>query len=86
MEERSNIMVVIYTQDETFIRNTLKDAEDILLDVYGSKFTQEILKTMDDRKVGASFRAKGGLLVRIVSSEDAQAIRKKEIEIGMMRA
>lgn len=77
-------MIVIYTQDKTYIRNDAATARGILLDVYGEKLGEEAYRTVNKARVGTAFRKNGGPLVRVVSKEDAAEIREKETAIDMM--
>lgn len=73
-------MIVIYTQDKTFIRNDADNAKNVLLSVYGD----EAYDTVKNAREGASYQKNGGPLVRVVSKEKAAEIREKETAIGMM--
>ena len=77
-------MVVIYTQEETFIRKDAETAKDILTKVYGAKLGAEAYATVKDGRIGASYRKNGGPLVQVVDKEKAEWIREKETSIGMM--
>ena len=75
-------MIVIYTQDKTFIRNDADTARVVLLSVYGEKLGAEAYDTVKNAREGASYRKHGGPLVRVVSKERAAEIREKETAIG----
>ncbi len=77
-------MIVIYTQDKTYIRNDGATARSTLWDVYGEKLGEEAYRTVNKARVGTAFRKNGGPLVRVVSKKDATEIRVKEDAIGMM--
>lgn len=77
-------MIVIYTQDETFIRVNADAAKDVLCSIYGEKLGLEAYKAVNRAPVGASYRKHGGPLVQVVSKEKAAVIREKETAIGMM--
>ena len=77
-------MIVIYTQEKTYIRNDGAIARSTLRDVYGDKLGEEAYRTVNKAHVGTAFRKNGGPLVRVVSKEDAAKIREKEDAIGMM--
>ena len=77
-------MIVIYTQDETYIRKNADDARSVLLSVYGEKLGNEAYSAMKNAREGASYRKSGGPLVCAVSKDKAEEIREKEIAIGMM--
>lgn len=78
-------MIVIYTQDTTYIRNDAATARRVLLKVYGEKLGEEAYRTINKARVGTAFRKNGGPLVRVVSKKDATEIRVKEVAIGMMQ-
>ena len=78
-------MVVIYTQDETFIRNDADAAKQILTSVYGEKLGKEAYAAVKNAREGTSYRKNGGPLVRVVSKEEAAEIREKETAIGLMQ-
>ena len=77
-------MIVIYTQDETFIRDDADAAKNVLLSVYGEKLGEEAYATVKNGSNGASYRKNGGPLVRVVTEEQVEEIREKETAIGMM--
>lgn len=71
-------------QDKTFIRNDADAAKSLFRSVYGEKLGTEAYAAVKDAREGASYRKNGGLLVRVVSKEQAAEIREKESAIGMM--
>ncbi len=77
-------MIVIYTQDKTYIKNDAAAARSTLLDVYGEKLGEEAYRTVNKARIGTAFRKNGGPLVRVISKENAAEISKKETAIGMM--
>lgn len=77
-------MIIIYTQDKTYIRNNADDAKDTLVSVYGEKLGTEAYAAVKDAREGATFRRHGGPLVQVVDNESAELIREKESAIGMM--
>lgn len=77
-------MIVIYTQDETFIRTDADAAKDVLTSVYGEKLGAEAYSVVKDAREGTSYRKNGGPLVQVVAKEQASVIREKETAIGMM--
>lgn len=77
-------MVVIYTQDKTYIREDADAAKAILTSVYGDKLGAEAYAAMKNVRAGTSYRKNGGPLVQVVTKEQAAVIRKKETAIGMM--
>ena len=77
-------MIVIYTQDETIIRNDADAAKKDLFSVYGEKLGTEAYAAVKNAREGASYRKNGGPLVRVVSREKAEWIREKETAIGLM--
>ena len=77
-------MIVIYTQDETIIKNDADAAKGDLVRVYGEKLAAEAYKEVRNGCVGAAYRKHGGPLVKVVSKEDAELIREREAKIGMI--
>lgn len=78
-------MIVIYTQDETIIKDSADAAKNDLIRLYGEKLGEEAYTTVKNGRVGAAYRKYGGPLVRVLNREDAEAIRRKEIVIGLMQ-
>ena len=78
-------MIVIYTQDETFLREDADAAKGVLASVYGKKLGAEAYTAVKNDREGTSYRKYGGHLVRVVSKEEAAEIREKETAIGMMQ-
>lgn len=77
-------MIVIYTQDYTIIRKDADSARKDLINVYGEKLGLEAYVAVKNGRIGTSYRKYGGPLVKVVSKEDAEIIKKKEIVVGMM--
>lgn len=77
-------MIVIYTQDETYIKKNADEAKSMLTSVYGEKLGVEAYEAVKNGRDGMSYRKNGGPLVRVVTREKAEEIRKKETSIGMM--
>lgn len=77
-------MVVIYTQDNTIIKNNADDAKATLLSVYGEKLGLEAYAAVKGGRIGSSYRKYGGPLVQIVDKEKAEWIKEKEEFIGMI--
>lgn len=77
-------MVVIYTQDNTFIKKDADEAREDLLTLYGPKLGAEAYKAVKDAPVGTSYRMHGGPLVRVVDESMGAFIHEKEAKIGMM--
>ena len=77
-------MIVIYTQDNTIIREDADSARGDLVSLYGEKLGSEAYAAVKNGRIGASYRKYGGPLVKVVSSEDAAWIREKETGAGMM--
>ena len=77
-------MIVIYTQDATYIKENADAAKDILCSVYGDKLGKEAYNAVNRARVGASYRKHGGPLVQVVDKKKADFIREKETTIGMM--
>lgn len=78
-------MIVIYTQDNTIIRENADAAREDLISLYGEKLGAEAYAAVRNGRNGAAYRKYGGPLVKVVSKEDAEKIRRKENEIGMMQ-
>lgn len=77
-------MIVVYTQDETYIRDDADEARAILTSVYGEKLGEEAYVVVKDAPNGMSYRKNGGPLVCVVTKKQAAEIREKEVAIGMM--
>ena len=77
-------MIVIYTQDNTIIREDADSAREDLISLYGVKLGTEAYASVKNGRIGACYRKYGGPLVKVISSEDAEAIKSKETAIGMM--
>ena len=77
-------MVVIYTQDKTYIRKDAQQAKDVLLDVYGEKLGLEAFAAIKSGREGTTYRKNGGPLVKVVSQAQGEAIAIKEKQINMM--
>lgn len=59
--------IVIYIQDETFIRKDADAAKRVLTSVYGEKPGAEAYSIVKNSREGTSYRKSGGPLVRVVS-------------------
>ena len=77
-------MIVIYTQDNTIIREDADAAQGDLISLYGEKLGAEAYAAVKNARIGVAYRKYGGPLVKVVSKEDAEIIRTKEKEIGMI--
>lgn len=77
-------MIIIYTQDETFIRENADAAKDVLCSVYGEKLGLEAYKAINYAHPGATYRKHSGPLVQVIDKEKAAVIKEKETAIGMM--
>ena len=78
-------MIVIYTQDNTIIRENADTAQGDLISLYGEKLGAEAYAAVRNGRNGTAYRKYGGPLVKVVSKDDAEKIRRKENEIGMMQ-
>ena len=78
-------MIVIYTQDETYIRNDADSAKDVLNTVYGEKLGLEAYTAVKDAQNGMTYRKNGGPLIKVVTKEEVIEILEKETAIGMMK-
>ena len=77
-------MIAIFTQDETIIKNDADTAKGDLVRVYGEKLGTEAYKAVKGGRIGAAYRKYGGPLVKVVSKEEAELIREREVKIGMI--
>lgn len=77
-------MIVIYTQDKTYIRKDADAAKNVINSVYGEKFGEKAYFTVKEAHAGISYRHNGGPLIRVVTKEEAAVICEKETAIGMM--
>ncbi len=77
-------MIVIYSQDRTYIAKDADSAKDILVLLYGSKLGREAYEIVKGDRAGASYRKNGGPLVRVVSPDMATEIQRKETAVGLM--
>ena len=53
-------MIVIYTQDETYIKPTADAAIPILISFYGPKLAQEAYNCVKNARLGTLYRKYGG--------------------------
>lgn len=77
-------MIVIYTQDRTYISKEGDDAKRSLISVYGNKLGNEAYEAVFQAPYGTTFRKNGGPLVLVVNKEEAEKIREKEKGIDMV--
>ena len=77
-------MIVIYTQDNTIIRDNADAAREDLISLYVEKLGAEAYAAVKNGRIGSSYRKYGGPFVRVVSREEAAWIREKETALGMM--
>lgn len=77
-------MIVIYTQDETIIKDDADAAKRDLIRVYGKKLGAEAYAAVKNGRKGTAYRKYGGPLVKVVSKEDADYIQMREEDIGML--
>ena len=82
--EAEQTMIIIYTQDDTIIRNDADAARGDLTSLYGEKLGTEAYAAVKNGRSGTAYLKYGGPLVKVVSREDAEVIRKKEMAIGMV--
>lgn len=78
-------MIVIFTQDETFIRENADAAKNILETLYGEKLGREAYRAVYKAPAGTAYRKNGGPLVQVVTKEKATEIWKKEVAVGMVK-
>ena len=77
-------MILIYTQDETIIKDNADVAKNDLIRIYGEKLGTEAYAAVKNNRPGACYRKYGGPLVKVVDENMAECIRKKETAVGMM--
>ena len=77
-------MIVIYEQDKTYIYNDTAGAEKTIMSLYGAKLGREACETLEKGRMGTVYRRYGGPRIEIVSEEDAERIRVKEEDAGML--
>lgn len=78
-------MIVIYTQDETYIRDDADAAKRVLIEIYGEKLGTEAYTAVKNGREGTAYRKHGGPLVQVISKEKAEWIREKEKAVGMIQ-
>ncbi len=84
MNGGTSIMIVVYTQDATFIKKDPDVARDMIISIYGEKLGSEAYMALKNARPGTSWRKNGGPLLRVVTEKEADEIRKKEMTIGMI--
>lgn len=77
-------MIVIYTQDKTFIHKDADSAKASIIGLYGEKLGFEAYSAVNKKRTGTMYRKHGGPLIKVVSCEEAERIRMKETAIGMI--
>ena len=77
-------MIVIYTQDNTIIRENIEEARADLIGLYGEKLGTEAYIKLKNCRIGYSYRKNGGPLVKVVTKEQATKICEEERAIGMI--
>lgn len=75
-------MIVIYTQDNTIIKNNAEAARGDLISLYGEKLGAEAYAAVKNGRVGSAYRKYGGPLVRVISEKEAERIKEKEEAIS----
>lgn len=75
-------MIVVYTQDATYIRSDAEAAKDILFSVYGAALGNEAYIKIKNAREGTIYRKHGGPRVEVVSEETAKKIKEKENSLG----
>ena len=75
-------MIVIYTQNNTIIRDNADAARGDLISLYGEKLGTEAYAAVKNERIGAAYRKYGGPLVKVVGTDDAEVIKEKEEKIG----
>lgn len=77
-------MIIIYDQDKTYFYNSLGDAEETIIALYGAKLGREACTALRNGRTGTVYRRYGGPRVEIVSDADAERIRAREAAAGML--
>lgn len=77
-------MIVIYSQDKTYIEENIENAKNILVEIYGIKLGSEAYSKLVNASIGTSYRKNGGPLVEVIDKEKAEWIKKKETQLGLM--
>lgn len=78
-------MIVIYTQEGTYIVQEGDEAKNQLRSIYGDKVGGEAYRVLDRAPEGSAYRKNGGPLAQVVNKKKAEEIREREIAIGMMK-
>ena len=76
-------MIVIYTQDETIIRDSADAAKYDLIRLYGEKLGTEAYAAVREGRLGTAYRKYGGPLVKVIDCKEGIAIRDKEKSVDM---
>ena len=77
-------MIIIYTQDKTFIHEDADSAKTDLLSVYGTKIGYEAYEKVKEAREGTRYRKNGGPLVCVAGKKEVLKIFEKESQIGML--
>jgi len=77
-------MIIIYTQDKTYIHKDADSAKADLISAYGTKFGCEAYENVKKAREGTRYRKNGGPLVCVVGKKEADKISEKESMIGMI--
>ena len=75
-------MIVIYTQDNTIIRDEADTAREDLINLHGEKLGKEVYAAVKNGRAGTTYWKNGGPLVKAVNREDAEIIRVKEDRVS----
>lgn len=78
-------MIVIYSQEQTYIEVDALSAKPILIELYGKKLGTEAYEEMKNANEGTTYRKHGGPLIKMVSDSEAKMIGEKEAKIGMLK-
>lgn len=76
-------MILIYTQDETIIKDNADAAKQDLIRLYGKKLGSKAYAAVKNGRIGTVYRKYGGPLVKVVSSKEAEVISEKEKQAGI---
>ena len=59
-------MIIIFTQDATYIKEDADAAKEVLCSVYGDKLGKEAYNAVNGARIGTLYRKNGGPLVQVV--------------------
>lgn len=77
-------MIIIYTMEATYIKSDADAAVNTLKTVYGEKLGLEAYNAVKSAPEGTRYQKFGGPLVSVVSRSQADLIRNKENNAGIL--